>query len=121
MIYIIGAWYRSDELAKRTCIFQMTSAIATMFSGYLMAAVYNLDGRGGFKGWQWYVVRFLALHVSSKHFDRLFIVDGIISLPVALSGFVVLPDLPETTRAWYFTEAVSHPDIELFLSTNLVF
>jgi hypothetical protein len=24
-----------------------------MFSGYLMAAVYHLDGVGGFKGWQW--------------------------------------------------------------------
>jgi ACS family pantothenate transporter-like MFS transporter len=31
----------------------MSSAIATMFSGYLMAAVYHLDGVGGMKGWQW--------------------------------------------------------------------
>jgi hypothetical protein len=23
-----------------------------MFSGYLMAAVYNLEGKGGFRGWQ---------------------------------------------------------------------
>ncbi len=35
----------------------------------------------------------------------MFIVDGIISLPVALSGFVLLPDVPEITRAWYFTPA----------------
>lgn len=28
-----------------------------MFSGYLMAAVYHLGGRGGFKGWQWYDLR----------------------------------------------------------------
>jgi len=54
MIYIIGSWYRSDELAKRTCIFQMSSAIALMFSGYLMTAVYHLGGVGGLKGWQWY-------------------------------------------------------------------
>lgn len=27
-----------------------------MFSGYLMAAVYNLGGKGGFKGWQWYAL-----------------------------------------------------------------
>ena len=52
-IYIIGSWYRSDELAKRTCIFQVTSAVGTMFSGYLMAAVYHLEGVGGLKGWQW--------------------------------------------------------------------
>jgi ACS family pantothenate transporter-like MFS transporter len=53
MIYIIGSWYRSDELAKRTCIFQMMAAIGPMFSGYLAAAVYRLEGVGGFHGWQW--------------------------------------------------------------------
>jgi ACS family pantothenate transporter-like MFS transporter len=53
MQYIIGSWYRRDELAKRSCIFHTSSSIATMFSGYLMAAVYHLGGVGGFKGWQW--------------------------------------------------------------------
>ncbi|KAF2715905.1 hypothetical protein K431DRAFT_324156 [Polychaeton citri CBS 116435] len=52
-----------NELAKQSCIFHTCSAIASMFSGYLMAAVYHLGGVSGFKGWQW-----------------LFIVDGIISL-----------------------------------------
>ncbi|KAL9111893.1 MAG: hypothetical protein Q9227_003743 [Pyrenula ochraceoflavens] len=84
MQYIIGSWYRKDELAKRSCIFHTSSAIATMFSGYLMASVYHLNGRGGFRGWQW-----------------LFIVDGIISLPIALAGFVILPDVPENTKAFY--------------------
>lgn len=86
MQYIIGSWYRRDELAKRSCIFHTSSAIGSMFSGYLMAAVYHLDGKGGLKGWQW-----------------LFIVDGIISLPIALSGFFLLPDVPEITRVWYFS------------------
>ncbi|KAI9713230.1 MAG: hypothetical protein M1820_001216 [Bogoriella megaspora] len=85
MQYIIGSWYRRDELAKRSCIFHTSAAIATMFSGYLMAAVYHLGGKGGFAGWQW-----------------LFIVDGIISLPIALAGYFVLPDVPEITRAFYF-------------------
>jgi ACS family pantothenate transporter-like MFS transporter len=52
MQYLIGSWYRKDELAKRSCIFHTAGAIASMFSGYLMAAVYNLEGRGGFRGWQ---------------------------------------------------------------------
>ena len=55
MQYVIGSWYRKDELAKRSCIFHVSSAIATMCSGYLMAAVYHLGGRGGFAGWQWSV------------------------------------------------------------------
>ncbi|OOF90060.1 hypothetical protein ASPCADRAFT_135471, partial [Aspergillus carbonarius ITEM 5010] len=37
MQYIIGSWYRKDELAKRSCIFHTSSGIASMFSGYLMA------------------------------------------------------------------------------------
>ncbi|EXJ83621.1 hypothetical protein A1O1_07244 [Capronia coronata CBS 617.96] len=86
MVYVIGSWYRRDELAKRSCIFHTSSAIGSMISGYLMAGVYHLGGKGGLKGWQW-----------------LFIVDGIISLPVAISGFFLLPDVPEITRAWYFS------------------
>lgn len=46
---------RRDELGKRAVIFNLSSAIATMFSGYLMTAVINLDGRNGLKGWQWQV------------------------------------------------------------------
>ena len=88
MQYVIGSWYRRDELAKRSCIFHTASAIGSMFSGYLMAGVYHLGGKGGLHGWQW-----------------LFIVDGIISLPIALSGYFLLPDVPEITRAWYLSPA----------------
>ncbi|KAL4780013.1 major facilitator superfamily domain-containing protein [Aspergillus varians] len=87
MQYIIGSWYRKDELAKRSCIFHTSSGIASMFSGYLMAGVYKLGGRRGFKGWQW-----------------LFIIDGVISLPIALLGFIVLPDVPEISNPWYLTD-----------------
>ncbi|KAJ5811312.1 hypothetical protein N7474_007613 [Penicillium riverlandense] len=87
MQYIIGSWYRKDELAKRSCIFHTSSGIASMFSGYLMEAVFRLGGQGGFKGWQW-----------------LFLVNGIISLPVALAGFFVLPDVPEISSPWYLSK-----------------
>ncbi|KAJ5813179.1 Major facilitator superfamily domain general substrate transporter [Penicillium robsamsonii] len=90
MQYIIGSWYRKDELAKRSCIFHTSSGIASMFSGYLMDAVFHLGGRGGFKGWQW-----------------LFIIDGVISLPVAISGFFILPDVPEISNPWYLSKEAS--------------
>ncbi|KAI8625212.1 MFS general substrate transporter [Xylariaceae sp. FL1651] len=87
MQYIIGSWYRRDELAKRSCIFHSSSAIGTMFSGYLIAAVYKLEGTGGFHGWQW-----------------LFIINTTISLPIAIAGFFLFPDVPEITRAWWLTK-----------------
>ncbi|KAJ3497403.1 hypothetical protein NLG97_g1935 [Lecanicillium saksenae] len=92
MHYIIGSWYQKCELGKRSCIFHGSSAVGSMFSAYLMAAVYHLDGVHGFKGWQW-----------------LFIINTVISLPIAISGFIFLPDMPETTRAWYLTPS----DIEI--------
>ena len=32
--------------------------------------------------------------------------DGIISMPIALAGYYFLPDVPEISRARYFTEQV---------------
>ncbi|KAK1991374.1 major facilitator superfamily transporter [Colletotrichum falcatum] len=75
MQYIIGCWYRKDELAKRSCIFHASGSIGSMFSGYLMAAVYKLEGAHGWRGWQW-----------------LFVIDAVISLPVAIAGFFFFPD-----------------------------
>lgn len=58
-----------------------------MFSGYLMASVSHLEGVGGYHGWQW-----------------LFIVNTIISLPIAIAGFFFWPDVPEISRAWWLTK-----------------
>ncbi|KAL2846993.1 major facilitator superfamily domain-containing protein [Aspergillus pseudodeflectus] len=75
-----------DELAKRSCIFQASGAIATMLSGCIMAGAYKLRGVGGFKGWQW-----------------LFLIDGIASLPIGVLGFFLLPDVPEIANPWYLS------------------
>lgn len=88
MQYIIGSWYRKDELAKRSCLFHAMGNVGSMLSGYLMAASHNLDGVHGFHGWQW-----------------LFITNTIVSLPIAVSGFFFMPDLPEITKVWYLTPA----------------
>ncbi|KAK6827241.1 major facilitator superfamily transporter [Apiospora arundinis] len=86
---ILGSWYKPSELGKRACVFHASSAAASMFSGYLQAGVYKgLNGVHGMPGWKW-----------------LFIMDGIISLPICLAGFFLLPDLPENSKAFYITDA----------------
>ncbi|KAL4241411.1 MFS transporter superfamily protein [Abortiporus biennis] len=86
--YILGSWYKPGELGKRSGIFTISGLIGTLFSGVLQAAVYkNLNGRAGRSGWRW-----------------LFIIDGVITLPIALYGFLIFPDVPATTRAFYLTE-----------------
>lgn len=37
-----------------------------------------------------------------------FIIDGIITIPIALYGFLVFPDVPATTKAFYMSEEVGH-------------
>ncbi|EXJ77142.1 hypothetical protein A1O3_10300 [Capronia epimyces CBS 606.96] len=85
---LLGGWYGPGELTKRVAIFEQTTAIASMFSGYLQAALYkSMNGKHGLAGWRW-----------------LFIMDGIISIPIAIWGFFAIPDLPHTTRAFYWTK-----------------
>lgn len=81
---------RKDELAKRSCIFHVSSALAAMFSGYLMTGMIQLDGIHGIAGWQW-----------------LFLIDGAIGLPICIAGYFILPDVPEICKAFYFSADVS--------------
>ncbi|KAK9414043.1 putative Major facilitator superfamily transporter [Seiridium unicorne] len=88
IIYLIASWYTKSERGKRTTIFYSTATLAGMFSGYLQAGAYSgLNGKLGHAGWQW-----------------LFIVCGIISLPVGIIGYFFNPDFPENTRAFYLTK-----------------
>lgn len=34
----------------------------------------------------------------------LFIIDGIITIPIAIVGFVVFPGVPDSPKAWYFKD-----------------
>jgi ACS family pantothenate transporter-like MFS transporter len=46
----------------------------------------SLDGAAGFAGWRW-----------------LFIIDSLITFPIAAYGFLCFPDTPTSTKAAYFT------------------
>ncbi|CAI6331927.1 unnamed protein product [Periconia digitata] len=96
MIYLVGSWYTKSERGKRVALFYCTASLAGMFSGYLQAGAYkNLDGVSGREGWRW-----------------LFIICGIISLPIAFLGYWFIPDFPETTRAFYITKEEAESQCE---------
>jgi ACS family pantothenate transporter-like MFS transporter len=66
----------------------MGNSLGSMFSGYLQAAAYrNLSGVGGLAGWRW-----------------LYIIDGVITLPVAMIGFALFPGLPSSGRRWWMKQ-----------------
>lgn len=88
-IYIIGSWYKPREIAKRTAIFTASGQAGTMFAGIMMTAIYTgMQNHSGLKGWQW-----------------LFLVNGIITIPIAIVGFLFFPDTPETTKARWLSPA----------------
>lgn len=87
---LLGAWYGPHELSKRVAIFEQSSSIASMFSGYIQVGLLkSMDGAHGLAGWRW-----------------LFIMDGVISIPIAIWGIFAIPDLPHTTRAFYWSQDV---------------
>lgn len=77
-----------SELSKRIGIFYSASYAASMFSGYLQAAIYRgMNGTAGLAGWRW-----------------LFIFCGIISIWGPLWGFFAVPDNPYITKARWMRE-----------------
>ncbi|KAH6682136.1 major facilitator superfamily domain-containing protein [Plectosphaerella plurivora] len=87
-IYIMGSWYKTNELAKRTAMFTVAGQVGKMFAGAMMAAIHqSMDGYAGLQGWQW-----------------VFLIDGIITLPTAVFGYFYFPDIPEITDAPYLSK-----------------
>ncbi|KAF4879459.1 Pantothenate transporter liz1 [Colletotrichum siamense] len=88
-IYCIGSWYKPREMAKRTAIFTASGQAGSMFAGVMMTAInQGMDGYSGLDGWQW-----------------VFLIDGIITLPISIVGFLYFPDTPEQTKAPWISES----------------
>ncbi|KAF9775266.1 hypothetical protein IL306_006633 [Fusarium sp. DS 682] len=80
-LYILARFYTRKELATRISILYTGNILATAFAGLIALGIFEMDGMANLAGWQW-----------------LFIIQGAVTLIVALVGFFVLPDEPLTTR-----------------------
>lgn len=86
--YILGSWYKDDEIGKRTAVFTSAAQFGTFFSGVMQGAIsQTLDGRLGHPGWSW-----------------LFIINFAMTIPVAIYGFLMFPDTPHTVKAFWLSE-----------------
>jgi ACS family pantothenate transporter-like MFS transporter len=87
-----------------------------MFSGYLQAAVYEgLDGHG-LRGWRWLFIMDGIITLPMALWGKHFVLAALIHLPAAwplsvqatltgCSGYYALPDLPSSTRVRWLTPA----------------
>ncbi|KAG8931893.1 hypothetical protein FRC02_001978 [Tulasnella sp. 418] len=84
--FIISLWYRRKEQAFRTAIFFSAATLAGCFGGLLAAAIAKMDGIAGLNGWAW-----------------IFILEGILTVIVAIIAYFTMHDYPQTAR--FLTEA----------------
>lgn len=78
-------WYARHEAQFRQALFFSAASVAGAFSGLLAFGIAHMDGVGGLEGWRW-----------------IFILEGILTVVVAVVAFFVLYDFPET--ATFLTE-----------------
>ncbi|KAF1999008.1 MFS general substrate transporter [Amniculicola lignicola CBS 123094] len=83
--YYITMWYCRHEAQFRQALFFSAASIAGAFSGLLAFGIAKMDGVGGLEGWRW-----------------IFILEGILTVLVAIIAFFTLFDFPET--ASFLTE-----------------
>ncbi|KAI0005200.1 major facilitator superfamily transporter [Xylariaceae sp. FL0662B] len=80
--YMLSIFYKRTEVAARIATLYCAQILATGFSGLIAAGIFaGMDGLRGLAGWRW-----------------LFIVEGAVTALIALFGFWLLPDTPNTTR-----------------------
>ncbi|KAL1969770.1 hypothetical protein VTN77DRAFT_7279 [Rasamsonia byssochlamydoides] len=86
--FILGSWYKKSELGTRAAVFCCFGQLGSMAGGWIQAGLLEtLAGRGGLPAWKW-----------------IFIIVSVMTLPVALFGWVFIPDLPAHRAAWYLTD-----------------
>ncbi|KAF4773596.1 MFS transporter [Colletotrichum scovillei] len=86
-LYMLSMFYTRKEIATHMAVFYTGNMLASAFSGLIAAGIFaGLDGKQGLAGWQW------------DGRNRLFIVQGAVSIGAALAAFYFLPDTPLQTR-----------------------
>ncbi|OAQ59459.1 high-affinity nicotinic acid transporter [Pochonia chlamydosporia 170] len=79
--YFISLWYRRHECALRVAIFFSAATAAGAFGGLLARGIMEMKGLGGLNGWAW-----------------IFIIEGIITVVIAIMAYFVLHDYPSTAK-----------------------
>ncbi|KAJ5809960.1 pantothenate transporter [Penicillium pulvis] len=86
--FILGSWYRKSELGVRAAVFCVFGQLGTMSGGWMQAGLLQtLAGKGGLPAWKW-----------------IFIIVSVMTIPVALFGWIFIPDLPAHRAAWYLSD-----------------
>ncbi|MCJ1278900.1 hypothetical protein MMC21_006721 [Puttea exsequens] len=76
--YYLSCWYKRSEFGVRAAIFFSAAAVSGSFGGLLAAAIGQMDGIGGKRGWAW-----------------IFILEGLATVLVGIASFWMVFDFPD--------------------------
>ncbi|KAJ8121306.1 hypothetical protein ONZ43_g2212 [Nemania bipapillata] len=100
-IFLMSSWYTRGELAYRIAWFYSGSSLSNAFGGLIGAGVLsNLSGAHGITGWRW-----------------LFIIEGTITIGVAIIAAFILPNYPKNTK-WLTPEEQAYAQWRLVDDTG---
>ena len=77
-LFLVSMWYIRREVAKRNAFFYLIGNSIGGFGGLLAFGLQQMDGVQGHPGWSW-----------------IFIWEGIITIIIAIIGYIFLVDFPE--------------------------
>lgn len=81
IMLVISCWYKPAEMSKRVAGLYSATMMAGAFGGLLAGGIIEgLEGVRGIRGWKW-----------------MFIIEGIMTVAIAVIGYIVLPNYPLTT------------------------
>ncbi|KAJ4002442.1 MFS general substrate transporter [Lentinula boryana] len=81
IVFYISSWYKRSEMGTKIAFFFSSATLSGAFSGLLSVAIHNMNGVGGLAGWRW-----------------IFILEGLLTVVVALLSFWVIQDYPEAAK-----------------------
>ncbi|KAI1736409.1 allantoate permease [Xylaria scruposa] len=100
-IFLMSSWYTRGEMAHRIAWFYSGSSLANAFGGLIGAGVLsNLSGAHGISGWRW-----------------LFIIEGTITIGIAILSTFILPNYPANTK-WLTPEEQAYAQWRLVDDTG---
>ena len=76
--YYLSCWYKRSEFGIRAAVFFSAAAVSGSFGGLLAAAIGQMDGFGGKRGWAW-----------------IFILEGLATVLVGVASFWMVFDFPD--------------------------
>jgi hypothetical protein len=86
-----SSWYQKNESPIRMAVWHSGNILSNLFSGLLSAGILtNMNGVADISAWQWFLL-----------------LEGAVSILVAIAGFWMLPNFPDNTGTYFMSEVES--------------